>query len=94
MGRNHFKLNAKLWRKVRADVLDRDDWRCVKCERYGRMEVDHIVRLEDGGDPYELGNLQTLCRACHIAKTAAENTKHETPGADDWRDYVRELLDS
>lgn len=53
-------------------VLDRDGWRC---RRVGRMEVDHVVPLDRGGDPWDMANLQTLCRGCHIAKTAAENRR-------------------
>ena len=32
-------------------VLDRDGWRCRRCRRVGRMEVDHVVPLDRGGDP-------------------------------------------
>lgn len=34
----------------------------------GPVECDHIVRLVDGGDPFDLGNLQTLCVPCHKQK--------------------------
>ena len=57
---------------MRRVVLDRDGWRCQTCGKVGRMEVDHIKRLEDGGAVYDLANLQSLCRGCHIAKTSAE----------------------
>jgi 5-methylcytosine-specific restriction protein A len=33
--------------------------------------VDHIVPKAEGGNDDE-GNLQTICRACHAAKTADE----------------------
>jgi len=33
------------------------------------LDVDHVVLLSRGGDPYDLENLQALCRGCHIAKT-------------------------
>ena len=36
------------------------------------MAVDHIKPLADGGLDIE-GNLQVLCRACHMAKTVEEN---------------------
>ncbi len=35
-------------------------------------EVDHIVRLADGGTDHP-SNLQSLCEDCHKEKTAAEN---------------------
>jgi 5-methylcytosine-specific restriction endonuclease McrA len=44
--------------------------RAVWTERHA-WELDHIVPLADGGG-HELGNMQTLCRPCHRAKTARE----------------------
>lgn len=49
---------------------------CVICERKGYTtpaeHVDHIVPLEHGGEKYDEDNLQSLCVACHNAKTARE----------------------
>ncbi len=33
------------------------------------MEVDHVVEIARGGAPLSYENLQTLCKACHRAKT-------------------------
>ncbi len=79
-----WKLPGKNWKKrwarARRNVLDRDGWRCLNCGRAGRLEVDHVIALRNGGEPWDMGNLQTLCRApCHFAKTAAENRKTLTP---------------
>ena len=77
-----------------AGVLERDGWRCVECGRAGRLEVDHVVPLEAGGEPWALENLQALCAGCHIRKTAAERPRREVPEAvRRWRDLVSELLD-
>lgn len=94
--KQHKKLNRKRWQYVRRLVLDRDQWRCVKCERRGRLEVDHIKPLYQGGDQYAIANLQTLCRPCHFAKTAAENRARAEEGLSDtekelvamWRDML------
>ena len=59
---------AKPWRVARYRTLEKDGWHCVRCGKYARLEVDHIVSLEDGGDLYDDANLQTLCRDCHIRK--------------------------
>lgn len=48
-------------------------------ERARSLEVDHIERIADGGHPFDPGNLQTLCDACHAEKTAAENSGPSTP---------------
>lgn len=77
----------KRWRLVRQKVLERDGWRCVKCGKAGRLEVDHQTPLDAGGDVYAMDNLQTLCRACHIAKTASENTR-PNQARDAWRAFL------
>lgn len=57
------------WRKLRAEILDRDRHRCVKCGSNDRLAVDHILR----GDNHHPTNLQTLCKSCHDLKTARES---------------------
>ncbi|MDE2901758.1 MAG: HNH endonuclease signature motif containing protein, partial [Chloroflexota bacterium] len=71
----HRKLNRKRWGVVRRLVLIRDGYKCRSCGRMGRLEVDHVRPLNKGGDAWDLGNLQTLCRGCHIAKTRRENER-------------------
>ena len=55
------------------------------------MEVDHVIPLDKGGDPWDPANLQALCRGCHVAKTAGENRRPPTPAEAAWRRFVREL---
>jgi 5-methylcytosine-specific restriction endonuclease McrA len=35
-------------------------------------EVDHIVPLSEGGDPYGFDNLRSLCRRHHIERHQGE----------------------
>lgn len=79
---------------MRRAVFDRDGWRCVRCGRAGRLECDHIVPLDKkpGQDPFALDGLQTLCRGCHIAKTAEENRRPRTEQELAWIEFVNELL--
>ena len=73
MSKNHRRLP---WRKVERWarlVKDRCGWRCQVCGLAGRLEADHIIPLEDGGDPWDLANGQSLCHTCHSEKTAREN---------------------
>ena len=85
----------KRWQAVRLKALDRDGWKCVCCGKSGRLEVDHIVSLNDGGPMYTLSNLQTLARGCHILKTRRENKrKPETPNVKAWQAFVSERLAS
>ena len=57
---------SKPWGAARRGALDRDGWHCVQCGKYGRLEVDYIQPLEDGGELYDASNLQTLCRVGRI----------------------------
>ena len=95
MGRHHTRLNPRRWAVARCAVFDRDGYRCVRCERAGRLECDHIVPLEwdPAQDPYDPDGCQTLCRRCHIAKTRAENRREPTPAEAAWRELVEELRD-
>ena len=93
LGSRHFAaLNRKRWTLLRLRVFERDNWRCVRCGRAGRLECDHVVPLRDGGAPWDMANLQSLCRSCHIDKTAGEN-RRDDPERDAWRAFVSELAE-
>ena len=82
------RLNRRLWAHARRAALERDGWRCRDCGRAGRLEVDHVQPLDQGGQPFELANLRTLCRVCHLEKTWAERV---TPEQRRWRAYSRKI---
>ena len=81
--RHHAALNRHRWSAVRRAALRRAGYRSELSGRAGRLEVDHIVPLHRGGDPYSLDNVQVLTRDEHIRKTAAENCKPD-PERDAW----------
>ena len=83
------RKGGRRWQAVRRAALKRDRWRCVQCGKAGVLEVDHIVRLEDGGVEFDLANLQALCRSCHVSKTNAENGVIPLPA--DWTALVETL---
>ena len=86
------KLTRRRWAAARRAALDRDGWRCQQCGRAGRLEVDHIRPIFEGGPVYELANLQALCVACHVRKSRADaGLPAETPFRDGWRRLVAEL---
>ena len=91
--RNHpaASQHKRLWRRVRVKVFDRDGWRCQDCGKAGALECDHIRAVKDGGAWYELDNLRTLCRGCHIARTARQNAK-EHPERDAWLVYITGMV--
>ena len=92
VSRHHTHLNARRWARVRRAVFKRDGYRCRRCGRAGRLECDHVQPLDRGGDPWDMANLQSLCRSCHVDKTAGENRREPTPGEQAWQEIVRELL--
>ena len=51
------------------------------------------MALEDGGEPWDLSNLQALCRACHFAKTGREIRARRPvpPSVVKWQVLVAEL---
>lgn len=64
--RNH------LWSFVREDVLRRDSYTCSICQkrhRKNKLDVDHIIPVRTGIDPFDKNNLRLLCKDCHKAKT-------------------------
>jgi 5-methylcytosine-specific restriction protein A len=62
----------RAWSRVRLVQLARAP--LCKCGAVA-VEVDHVVPLADGGARLELGNLQSLCKPCHTAKTNAERSR-------------------
>lgn len=68
------------WRKLRAKVLaERPVCQHERCTQQP-TEVDHIIDLNDGGDPWDEGNLQALCKPHHSAKTARARARRRRTG--------------
>ena len=83
------------WRRLRLRALRRDGWACVVCGSRLRLEVDHVQPVERRPDlALSLDNLQTLCRAHHIEKTAAETERKMDPERKRWRAAVNSILSS
>ncbi|WP_299907673.1 HNH endonuclease signature motif containing protein [uncultured Paracoccus sp.] len=80
------------WKAVRLLAKRRDGWRCVTCGAKGRIEVDHIAPLRNGGAPYDLDNLQCLCPACHARKTRLEiGLGRDDPERNAWKNLLRDM---
>jgi 5-methylcytosine-specific restriction protein A len=52
---------------------------CAKCGAIADLECDHIVPRDQGGSD-DWSNLQSLCKACHAAKSAVERGKRPGRG--------------
>ena len=59
------------WFWIRKDVLRRDHYSCRICKqrfRKAKLDVDHIIPVQMGGQLFDKPNLRTLCKECHKAK--------------------------
>ena len=72
--RNHpTSTDRPRWNRLRLKMLDAAGWRCRKCHKAGRLELDHVQPVSKGGKWWSESNLMVLCRECHFLKTGAEN---------------------
>lgn len=80
------RTRGSAWMKIRDRILRRDSGLCQPCRKEGKLtlaiEVDHTTPLHHGGTDDD-SNLQSICAACHAAKSAAEaqdRAAGNTPG--------------
>jgi 5-methylcytosine-specific restriction protein A len=53
---------------------------CQDCGRSNcRLFGDHIVELQDGGDPLDEANVLLRCGSCHTRKTSAARAERASP---------------
>lgn len=59
--------NRKRWQILRRRKL----FETPLCERCPEIATDvhHRTDIQDGGDPWDLANLESLCHACHSRET-------------------------
>ena len=87
------------WIAVRREVLHAARYQCACCSRVlpvSLLEVDHVVPIHRGGDQWDRGNLQVLCKSpCHRDKTRAER-RQGTYAAPvrrrEWAEFINELM--
>jgi len=74
--------NSAKWKRLRVAFLRAHPWcnHCPPTSWTPATEVDHVLPIEDGGDPWDENNLRPLCRYHHAAKTA-EDVKLRRSGA-------------
>lgn len=62
---------SKKWRIARDQAKARDGYQCraimlgKRCTETEKLQVHHIQSLRNGGEPYDLDNLVTLCPKHH-----------------------------
>lgn len=77
--------DLRAWHRVRKEQLSREPL-CRHCHARGVItvarHVDHIIAIERGGAWFDADNLQSLCHACHNAKTARDEGHAASMGVD------------
>ena len=73
---NRKVYDSSRWRYVlRPLKLQRTPF-CELCMNDDRLteakEIDHIKPISQGGEPFDIDNLQALCTSCHAKKSALE----------------------
>ena len=84
VSQHHRRLNGWRWAQVRRQVLARAGGRCeIRNPQVCTVvatQVDHVLPLSEGGDPYDMRWLRAACRQCNSARNRT------TPTVDDgWR---------
>lgn len=72
---SYSSMRERYWSSFRIRILLRDNHNCIKCGSQKDLEVDHIQALINEGSMWDENNLQTLCKECHIKKTAQDMKK-------------------
>lgn len=75
--RNRHVYNSRRWRLLRQAVLLEQPLCACGCDRIA-TDVDHIVPIHAGGNPWDRNNLQALAAECHGRKTRQEQTGYAT----------------
>lgn len=69
----------KPWMKFRQTILERDGYKCKKCESNKRLEVHHMTSRTFYPElEFSKLNCITLCRKCHLAFHKAHGRKNFT----------------
>lgn len=75
------------WRAVRRRVLDRDGRSCQiglsGCLGVATA-VDHVIELQDGGEPFAPENLVACCMPCNTAKRNRRVAQKARGGLRQW----------
>lgn len=73
------------WKRTRAEQLAREPLckhHLLRGMSVPAAHVDHIIRIEKGGDWFDPSNLQSLCPACHSVKTLGDKGHTVRMGCD------------
>jgi 5-methylcytosine-specific restriction endonuclease McrA len=71
--------NSAAFKKLREVAKARDGHRCRRCGSTEQLEAHELVPLLEGGNPFDLDNLVTLCAVCHRKEPGTASPAVEVP---------------
>ena len=75
---------------TRKEALARAGNRCEQCLATGRLDVDHVIAIADGGSA-TISNARVLCKPCHVAKTLGDLIARGGGSQARWIEYLKEV---
>ena len=80
-----------IWRK---EVLKRDNYTCILCGAKGNtyLNCHHIINRHKCKNIFDINNLVTLCRECHLHMTNIEMTERYIEYKEKFNLYIQKLL--
>jgi len=58
-------LKTKYWKHVKEIILDRDNYKCIRCGNINNLHVHHTTYKNHYNEHKHLSDLITLCSDCH-----------------------------
>jgi len=86
----HAVVSLFSWGYLRKWVKSRDGHECVRCGDDKSLHVDHIVPVSEGGHPFDVDNLQTLCESCNLSKGTQTRDHRGETGGESYRSVQRD----
>jgi 5-methylcytosine-specific restriction endonuclease McrA len=81
------------WKKSRTKCFKRDNYICKLCNKKQNnyLNAHHIIHRNLCGDIFNVNNLITLCRNCHLVVTKIEFTNKYLEYKDKFIKYIKDL---
>lgn len=65
LGKRKTKKNSDFSPKVKREIFERDQWRCVRCGSHYLEKVPHHIIFRSQGGTGEKRNGASVCNECH-----------------------------
>jgi 5-methylcytosine-specific restriction protein A len=80
------------WNRARFHAKRCDGFACAQCGSRHRLEVHHVESIRTAPErAFDLDNLKTLCRECHLRETEKELGRAPDAAQSAWKAAVAEL---